>query len=155
MQLGVECDEHGADAPLGVGAEHPEPLAVGCRSSGAVGGSDAFGVPLDGRVRADIRQRGLDVAVAQAGQALAGRTIGVDRCQAFLGIAAMLLDMPRHEKIHGGPIIGAQIPVVDEMIGDRSELVLRPGLKGSDELPVVDQAILDANTPNSRSRAGS
>ena len=36
MQLGVECDEHRSQASLGVRAEHPEPLAVGCRGPGVV-----------------------------------------------------------------------------------------------------------------------
>jgi hypothetical protein len=68
--------------------------------------------------------------------------MGIDRSQAFLDVVAVLLHMPCDEKVHGSPIIGAQIPTLNQMIGHGAGLVVGPRLKGSDELPLVNQAIL-------------
>jgi hypothetical protein len=150
MQLRVECDEHSSDASLGVGSEHPEALAVRCRGAGPVGDRDTGIIILDRRFLAEVGQRSLDVLIAEAGEARTTRTVDMDRRQAFLEIVAMLLNVPRDEEFHGGPITGAEVPSADEMIGHRPGLVVRPGLKGSDELPLVDQAVLKREHPEEK-----
>ena len=89
-----------------------------------------------------MHKRGFDVGIAQAGKCLARRAAGIDGGQAFLDVVAMLLDVTRYEKLHGTPIAGTEIAAGDKMIGHRPRLVVSPRLKGSDELALVDQAIL-------------
>ena len=73
VQLGVQGHEDGAQAAPGVRPEDAEPLAVGGgRTDGVAGG--AVGVVRLGRAvpGADVAERGLDVGVAEAGQAPRG-----------------------------------------------------------------------------------
>ena len=73
VQLGVEGHEDGAQAAPGVGPEDAEPLAVaGGRADGVAGGAVGV-VAVLGRGRADVGEGGLEVGVAEPGQALAGR----------------------------------------------------------------------------------
>jgi hypothetical protein len=147
MQLGVECDKHGSQASLGVRPEHPETLAVGCRGTVAVVDRDAGTVKFKRVICTNMRQRGLDVGIAQAGQTLASGAAGIDRRQALLDIVPMFLNVPRNEKLHGIPIAGTEISARYEMIGYGFRLVVSPRLKGGKKLPLVDEAILECKHP--------
>ena len=84
----------------------------------------------------------VDVGVADAGQALAGRAAGRDGGQALLHVAAVLLEVPCHQGLDGGPVVGVEVAAGDEVVGQGAGLVEGPGLEGGDELALVDQAVL-------------
>ncbi len=103
VQLLVERDEDGAQAAPGVRAQDAEALAIaGGRAEGVAGGPIVVRVRLDRR-RADPGQRGLDIGVAEPGEALASRTDrrrsrrGSARCRRASGCAARPGPRPRRD----------------------------------------------------------
>ena len=96
---------------------------------------------VDGR--ADVAERGLDVGVAEPGQALAGGAAGRDGGQALLGVAAVLLQVQGDQGLEHGTLLGVEVAAGDEVVGQRPGLVAGPGLEGGDELDLVDQAVLE------------
>jgi len=85
---------------------------------------------------------GFDVDIAESGQAFAGGTAGVDGRQALFGVAAMLLEVPRDESRDDIAVIGIKIAAGNQMIGHWPAFVAGPGLKGRDELALIDQTVL-------------
>jgi hypothetical protein len=59
----------------------------------------------------------------------------------------VFLQVPRDQQFHRGPIARTEVSAIDEMIDDGPRLLMGPRLKGSDELPLVDQAILEREHP--------
>ena len=67
VQLGVERDEDGTQAALGVGPQDAEPLAVGgCRADRVAGGAVGVGRRRSSRSRADMGERRLDIGIAES-----------------------------------------------------------------------------------------
>ena len=83
VQLGVEGDEDRAQAAPGVGPQDAEPLAVGRGGADGVAGGPVGIVAGLGWRRSRVGEGGLDVGVAELGQALAGGAAGVDGGQAL------------------------------------------------------------------------
>ncbi len=118
-------------------SEDAEPLPV------AGGGSDdvvrgVVGVWL-GRVRRELGDGAGQLWVAQGGKPLAGRAAGEDRSQALLQVAPVLLDVqgdaPRLRR-------ASTQRRIDEMVRQCPALDVYPGLKGGDELSLVDEGRL-------------
>ena len=141
MQLLVQCHEDSAQATPGVGAEDAESQPVGGRGAdGEAGG--AVGAAIG--TRADIGQSVLDLGVT-IGDGVEGCASGRSRGdggEAPLGAAAVLLQVPGHQRLDGGPVVGVKMAHGDEVLGQRPALLERPGLEGPDEPGLVDQAIL-------------
>ena len=124
--------------------QHLEPLAVGGGGShGVAGGPVGIYSSLGGsRVDSKRCEGGKDVDIAESGQAFAGGTAGVESRQALLGIATMLLHVPGDESGDHISVVGVKISTGHQMIGHGAAFVAGPGLKGRDELDLVDQTIL-------------
>jgi hypothetical protein len=86
---------------------------------------------------------GLDLGVADLGQALAGRATGGERGQAPLHVAPVLLDVACHEGLDRGSVVGIEVAAVDEVIGQGAGLLERPGLEGGDELGLVTERCIE------------
>ena len=56
----------------------------------------------------------------------------------------MLLEVPRDQRLDRASIVGVQIAPGHKMLGQRPLFLERPGLKGRDELRLVDQPILQS-----------
>ena len=158
MQLLIQCDEDCAQPASGVRTEDAKPLAVGRRGADRVGGG-AVGIGVGAGISLACRPHGLgageaasDIGVADSGQALASRHAGGDGGQAFLGTAAVFLEMPRDQGINGGPVIRVKVAVVGEVVGHRTRLVPRPGAEGGDESLLVDETDLEARAARKRGR---
>ena len=95
-----------------------------------------------GRGRAEVGEGGLEVGVADPGQALAGRAAGGDGRQALFDVAAVLLEVPRDQRLDRSRLLGVEVAAGDEVLGQGPGLVAGPGLEGGDELALVDQAVL-------------
>ena len=76
------------------------------------------------------------------GQALAGRPAGGDGGEALLHVAAVGLDVHGRQGLDGGSLGGIEVPQGDQVIGQGSRLVARPGVERGDELSLLDQAVL-------------
>ena len=63
--------------------------------------------------------------------------------QALLGVAAVFFEMPRDQGIDRRTVVGVEIAAGDEVVGQAGRLSQRPGLEASDELDLVDQAVLE------------
>ena len=131
--------EDGAQAALGVGAEDAEPQPVGGRGADRVAGG-VVGVAIG--TRPDMEQRLLDLGVADGGERCAGGRCCGDGGEAPLGAAAVLFQVPGHQRLDDGPVVGVEMAHGDEVLGQRPALVERPGLEGPDEPGLVDQAVL-------------
>src|SRR5271166_2224299 len=60
----------------------------------------------------------------------------------MFGVPAMLLEVPRNESLDRNSVVAVEVTAGNEMIGHRPGLVAGPGLKGGDELALIDQAVL-------------
>jgi hypothetical protein len=143
VQLGIQRHEDGAQSAPGVGAEDAEPLAVaGSRAHGisgrAVGVGGGAGVEV-GRTRADMGQRGIELAVSDPGQALACGLADADGGEAPLGIAAMTPEMFDDESLQEGQAVGLHGVLLGQDLSHRSVPGLGPGVEGGHELGLVDQ----------------
>ena len=74
---------------------------------------------------------------------LASRGFDGQDGEALLDLAAQGLDMQPGDGLDGGPARGIEVPEVDEVVGQRSGPVARPGGEGGEERPLVDQAVLE------------
>ena len=135
------CHEDGAQAALGVGAEDAEPQPVGGRGANRVWGG-VVGVAIIGR-RPDVEQGALNLGVADGGERCAGGRCCGDSGEASLG-AAVLFQVPGHQRLDDSPVVGVEIAHGDEVLGQRPALFERPGLEGPDEPGLVNQAILQS-----------
>ena len=93
VQFAVQGDEHRSQAPFRVRPQDTEALAVGSGRADGVGGSTLGSASDSARSRtgADAGQSSLDFAVAECGEARAGRSSGGNGGQALLGATAMFL----------------------------------------------------------------
>ncbi len=86
----------------------------------------------------------MNLRVGDSLQAPPGRRPGRDGGQALLGAAAMLLEVPRDQRLNRASIVGVQIAPGHKMLGQWPLFLESPGLKGRDELRLVDQPILQS-----------
>ncbi len=83
-----------------------------------------------------------NLGVVERRQAPSGRRAAGSRGQALRGAAAVLLEVAGDEGLDGGAVVGVEVAAGDQVLGQRPPLLERPGLKGRDELRLVDQAVL-------------
>ncbi len=139
VQLDIECDKYGTQTPAGMGPQYPEPSApTGHHADGVARG--AVGVAVVAGV--DAGQAGFEHGVGDPGKALASRRACWDRREAFLGIAPMLLEVAGDESLDGVPVVVVKVAASLEVVCQASRPVKSPCLKRSDELTLVDQAVL-------------
>ncbi len=139
VELGVKCDEYGAQAPPGMGPDDAEPLAVaGGRAHGI--GRRAVGIGVE--VGDEPGEGVLDVGVAQRGERLAGGGASRDGREAPTGIGAVLLEVQADHRLDTDALLGIEAAAGDEVLGKRPRPIAGPGLEGRDELALVDQAVL-------------
>ena len=145
MQLRVQRDEDGAQAAPRMGPQDAEPLPVGRgRADGVGGGAVGVGIGLArSRTGADVGESSLDLAVAECGEALAGRSSGGNGGQALLGATAMFLLVEPDHRLDHAALVGVQVAAVDQVFRDLAALVATPGPEGGDELVLIDQAVLE------------
>ena len=89
-----------------------------------------------------MAQTHLDVGIGNVGQTRASGAAGRDGGQAFLGVAAVFLEVACHKGIDNGPIVSIEVATSDEVVGQRPGLVERPGLEGGHQLDLGNQAVL-------------
>ncbi len=82
---------------------------------------------VDGMRRADVPEGRLDVRTAGACKVFASRPSDGQDGQALLNVAAEGLNMHTGDGLDGGPPCGIQVSECDEVIGEASALVARPG----------------------------
>ena len=144
VQLGVEGDEDGAQAALGVGSEDVKPPAVaGGRADGERGRAVAVAVVvLPGRLGsgADAGENGIEVRLADHREALAGRAAGGDDGQAPLGIAVVAAEVGGGQAVQQVAMGGLEVSQGDEVLGERPGLIPGPGVEGGHQRRLVDQA---------------
>jgi hypothetical protein len=143
VQLGVQRDEDGPQAALGMGPQHPEPLAVAGGRAHRVGGGTVRVSLLLGRARADLSERGVDLRVTELSQALAGGRADAEGGQAPLGVAAVAPEVLEDQSLHQGQAVGRQGALLGQDRGHGSVSGLGPGMEGSHELSLVDQPGLE------------
>ena len=140
----------GAVRLVGVGQHdaRDRPRLGGEPGQDAAGSAAATGSEVD-RVRADPSPPGRPARLAaSSGSSSPARLRCVERAagsggQALRGAAAVLLQMAGDQGLDGGTVVGVEVAAADQVLGQRPLLVERPGLKGGDELPLVDQAVLE------------
>ena len=84
VQLVVQGHEDGPQAALGVGPQHAKPLALGRDGTDGVAGGAVGDRPGRPYLGADVGERGLQVGIREAGQALEGRAANGHGRQALL-----------------------------------------------------------------------
>jgi hypothetical protein len=67
----------------------------------------------------------------------------VDCSEALAGVAAVLLEVARHQRLDDGPVLRVEVAAGEEVLGQGPGTVAGPGLEGGDELALVDQAVLE------------
>ncbi len=162
VELGVEGDEDGTQPAAGVRPEDAEPLAIGSgrahgNAAGSLGVVVDVGFCLDGRADhapRDPCERGLDVELAECGQAGAGGSVRRDRGQAFLDVAAVPFQMGIGEHLERRTPGTGQVAAGFQMIGEALRLVERPGLEGGQELALVDETILKSEQSEEKMAVG-
>ena len=90
-------------------------------------------------------ERPIKLRVTDPGQALAGGHTGRDGGQALLRVAAVPLQMSRHQGLDGPAVVRVKIAVRFKVVGQSPGLVECPGMKSRDELALVDQPILESH----------
>jgi hypothetical protein len=155
VQFGVQRDEDSTEAAAGVGAQHAESQPVGGGGADGVARS-AVGIVagLDAG-RAQMGERGLDLAIGQANQTLASGTACVQSRQALLHIAAMSLEVPRHQRLDGGAVLVVQVSSRGQVVGQALGPIERPGLERGHELDLVDDAVLEREQSKEEMAVGS
>ena len=110
VQLGVERHEHGPQAAPGVGPQDAEPLAVAGRGADGVA-RGAVSIAVLGRAgcRADVAKRRLDLRIANPRQALPRGLAGRNRGQALLHVAAVPLEVPRHQGLDRRTVVRVEV----------------------------------------------
>ncbi len=141
VQLGVQGDEDGAQAAAGVRPQDSEPLAVAGGLPDRIA-CCAVGVIALGRGGGDLGEGTAEVGVVNPGQALAGGAPGGEGGQALPHIAAVHLQVQTDHGLDAGALVRVEVAAGGEMVGQRPVLVERPGLEGSDELDLANQAVL-------------
>ena len=148
VQLAVQRHEHLAQPAPRVRPEQAEPLAIAGRpadrqSAGAVGVVIIVGL---GGVAVlgpcDPGERGLDLGLAQLGQAGAGGSVGGDGGQALLHVATVRFQVDLGQRLEAARFWRRQVAAGFEVVGQALGLVAGPCLKGEHELALVDQAVL-------------
>ena len=127
---------------LGMGPQDAKPLGVAGRLADGQTRRAVDLLAALGRVGAEVGKADTDQGIVDLRQALAGRTARRNRGEAPPHVAAVLLDVPRHEDLDGGAVVSLEITAGNEVGGQGPVLVERPGLEGGDELNLIDQAIL-------------
>ena len=151
VELCVECDEYGTQAAGRVGPEHAKPLAWSSPSTrGVAGGPFA----LHERGGSDPLERGFDLRLAQIGEALERRLRHPDCCETFLDFAAVLSQVTLDQRLDGSAVCGIEVAANDEMVGQTAGLIASPGLECSDELDLVDQAVLESKQAEKKVAGG-
>ena len=116
--------------------QQAEPLAVaGGRADRQTGGAVGVVVIVGlGGVAVlapcDPGERGLDLGLAQLGQAGAGGSVGGDGGQALLHVAACFLTWTATSASRPAPASASQVTAGDEVVGQAPGLVAGPGLEG-------------------------
>ena len=88
-------------------------------------------------------------------EALASRASDGQDGEALLDVAAVGLDMQAGDGLDGGPARRIEVPERDEVVGQGSGLVARPGVEGGDERALVDQAVLEGQQAEEQVAVGS
>ncbi len=149
MQFRIQRHENGTQSAPRMGPKDAEPPAVaGGRAdrvgAGAVGVCIGIGNGLArSRTGADAGESSLDFAVAQRGEALAGRSAGGNCREALFGATAMFLLMEPYHRLDHIALVGAQVASIDQVFGKLSVLGATPSPKRGDELILIDQAVLE------------
>ena len=90
-------------------------------------------------------QTGPQIAVGDPLEGLARRNRRRDRGQALAGVAGVLLEMQADHGLDDRPLVGLEIAVRGQVIGQRAVLLKRPCLEGGDELGLVDHPVLEGD----------
>ncbi len=143
VQLAVDGDEDGPQAPLGVRPQDAEPLASARRGADRHRGRGV----LARRVRADERDAPREVGIAQRGELFPGRRPDGDGGQGLLGVAAVQLELLLRHAGEERAALGVDRALFDEDLGEGLALVPGPGSEGGEELLLVDQADLQPEQP--------
>ncbi len=140
VELGVERDEDGAESALGVGPEDAEPQPVGSgRADGVAGGAVGVGIGAGGEPGDDA----IEVEVADGGERLAGGGSGGHGREAAGRVAAVLPQVQADHGLDAESLVVVEVAAPDEVVGQGASPVAGPGLEGGDELPLVDEAVLE------------
>ena len=87
---------------------------------------------------------GKHLGLADSGERRACGWYCGDSGEASLGAAAVLFQVPGHQRLDDGPVVGVEMAHGDQVLGQGPALVERPGLEGSDWPCLVNQAILQS-----------
>ena len=96
----------------------------------------------------DPGEGGLDLRVAQLGQAGPGGAVGGHGGQALLDVAAVRFQVNLGQTLQQCPLRAGQVAAGFQVVGQTAGLVERPGLEGGQELALVDDPALEASSPN-------
>ncbi len=146
IELGIERDEDGAQAPSGMGSDDAEPQSVGGgRAHGNRAGAVGVIIIAGRRMRrAHVPECRLSVWSAGPTEAFASRASHRQDCETLLDVAAEGLNMHIGDCLDSGTARGIQVSERDKMVGQRSALVASPGGEGRKQRPLVDHAGLEA-----------
>ena len=146
MQLAVERHEHGSQAAPRMRPQDAEPLSVG-RGRAHRKAAGALGVVVFGLggwaalAPGDPCERGLELGLAERGQAAASGMVRRYCGQALLDVA-VLLKMLVGEALQQAALDGVEVAPRNQDVGQIPHLVERPRLKCSHELALVDDTRL-------------
>ncbi len=103
------------------------------------------GVIVAGRAarRADVPQGRLDIRAAGATEALASRPSDGQNGKALFRVATERPDMEIGDGLDDRPALCIELPEHDQVVGQRTGSVARPGCECREERPLVDQAVLE------------
>ncbi len=146
VQLAVERDEYRTQAASCMRTHDLEPPAVASgRADRVTGGTVGVGIALArSRTGAHAGETSLDLAVAERGEALAGRSPGGNGGQALFGATAMFLLVEPHHHLDRMALIDVQVAAVDQVFRDLPALVATPDSERGDELVLIDQPVLES-----------
>jgi hypothetical protein len=91
---------------------------------------------------------------ARLSQVDAGGAAGRDGGQTLISVAAVFLQVPRHQGLDGRSVVDVEVAQRNEVVGQRARLVEGPGLEGGDELALVDQTDLEGQHPEEQVTRG-
>ena len=139
VQLGVQRQEDGPQAPLGVRPQDAEPLPV---AGGAADGVGRWVVGVAGtRLDADVGEAGLDIGSTRGGEALECGAVEVERGQALLKVARVEVQIRGEQGLHERPARRVQDPLLRQDIRHRTTRS-GPDGEGGHELVAADHAVL-------------
>ena len=116
-----------------MGTKDAEPLAAGvCLAEGVA--RREVGVCARDEIGAgsELRERGVNVGIVNFRQRQMGGVARPKFSEAFLGAAAVSLQMQRYQGVDRRSPLGVQVAHAAEMVGQRHRLGQGPGLEGCD-----------------------